>query len=302
MKIICLFNGLGNQMSQYAFYLSQAENQKVLYSTYYTRRRTRDHNGYELHKLFNIPEQRHYILDLLIRFIRKLVIFENRPYFDKIIPSIFKFLKFIGITAFKESKDYSFNETHLLPCKGIGIHNSGWYNAKYFKAKEDLIRNVFRFDSSRLNALSSQYLEKIKSENSISIHVRRGDYLSAYCSGIYGNICNLNYYHKAIKLITDKVTNPSFYIFSDDISWVKENINIPNPTYIEHNSGENSWQDMYLMSQCKHHIIANSTFSWWGAWLIENQNKMVIAPDRFMSTIETPDFFPEEWIKINSKE
>jgi len=300
MKIICLFNGLGNQMSQYAFYLSQAENQKVLYSTYYMRRSKRDHNGYELQKLFNIPEQRYFILDLLVRFARKLAIFEEKPKYHKFILCIFEALKIIGIEIIKESKDYSFNKNHLMPHKGIKIHISGWYNAKYFKTKENVIRETFRFDTSRLSNLSSKYLERIKNENSISIHVRRGDYISVQNLNKFGNICTLNYYHKAIKLIIDKITNLAFYVFSDDINWVKENLNIPNPTYVEHNTDENSWQDMYLMSQCKHHIIANSTFSWWGAWLGENKNKIVITPDRFYSIIETPDFFPEEWIQIDT--
>jgi len=299
MKIICLFNGLGNQMSQYAFYLSQAENQKVLYSTYYMRRRIKDHNGYELYKLFNIPDQRHFLLDLFIRFIRKLEIFENKPHTNKFVLFVFKILNIIGIKIIKERKDYCFDKNNLLPCKGIGIYIGGWHSEKYFKTKEQLIRNTFQFDQSLLNRLSSKYLEKIMSENSISVHIRRGDFLSAYHSKIYGNVCSLSYYNKAIKLITDKIANPSFYVFSNDISWIKENLTIPNPTYVEHNTNEDSWQDMYLMSQCKHHIIANSTFSWWGAWLGENKNKMVVAPDRFVSTKETPDIFPEEWIKIN---
>ena len=300
MKIICLFNGLGNQMSQYAFYLSQAENQKVLYSTYYMRRRNRDHNGYELQKLFNIPEKRYFILDLLVRFARKLVIFEEKPTYRKSILYILKAFKIIGIEVIKEAKDFSFNKNHLMPYKGIKIHISGWYNAKYFKTKENVVRETFQFDTSRLSNLSSKYLEKIKNENSISIHIRRGDYVSVQNLNKFGIICTLNYYNKAIKLISDKITNPVFYIFSDDINWVKENLNIPNPTYVEHNTGEDSWQDMYLMSQCKHNIIANSTFSWWGAWLGENKDKIVIAPNRLYSLMETPDFYPEEWIQIDT--
>ena len=88
------------------------------------------------------------------------------------------------------------------------------------------------------------------------------------------------------------------YIFSDDMDWVKNNISISNALYIDWNKSENSWQDMYLMSQCKHNIIANSTFSWWGAWLNQNPNKLIIAPKKFLNTIETPDLIPSDWIKL----
>jgi hypothetical protein len=301
MKIICIKGGLGNQMSQYAFYLSQAVNQNVFYSTYFTRRRTREHNGYELHEVFNIPEQSNFILDLLVRFARKLTVFYGKPVYHKFTSFLMKVMNIVGLKVIWGQQDYYFNKNYLLPCKGIYIHISGWYNNNYFNTKEDLIRNAFQFDCSRLNILSSEYLNKIRNENSISIHIRRGDYLSADWVNVLGNICTLNYYHEAIYLISNKISNPSFYIFSDDIPWAKENLFLSNSTYIEHNKGEDSWQDMYLMSQCKHHIIANSTFSWWGAWLNSNKNKIVVAPCKYDTTTEATDIYPKEWIIIGNK-
>ena len=115
---------------------------------------------------------------------------------------------------------------------------------------------------------------------------------------LYSNICTIDYYKKAIDFLQNKEKDLYFYIFSDDMDWVKNNISISNALYIDWNKSENSWQDMYLMSQCKHNIIANSTFSWWGAWLNQNPNKLIIAPKKFLNTIETPDLIPSDWIKL----
>ena len=303
MKIICIFNGLGNQMSQYAFYLSQVDNQKVLYNNYYTTRSIKDHNGYELQNLFNIPQKKYLLLDLLVRFARKVAIFNEIPKYHSFASFIMKTMRIIGLKIVLESKDYRYNISHLKPNRGIAIHISGWYSSEYFNGKEELIRNAFKFDTTRLNTLSLEYLDKIKNTNSISIHVRRGDFLHAKNINKWGNVCTLDYYQKAIKKMIDELSNPSFFIFSDDIGWSKENLNkISNFTYIEHNTGEDAWQDMYLISQCKHHIMANSSFSWWGVWLGYNKGKTVIAPNKLHSLMGVPDFFPKEWILIDTKD
>ena len=132
--------------------------------------------------------------------------------------------------------------------------------------------------------------------NSISIHVRRGDYLK---NPQYFDICNTVYYRKAIGLIKEKTDNARFYVFSDDIQWVKENLELPqNTVYVNWNMKTDSWQDMCLMSHCRHHIIANSTFSWWGAWLNKNEKKIVICPKMFSRTENLVNVMPDEWIKI----
>ena len=95
-----------------------------------------------------------------------------------------------------------------------------------------------------------------------------------------------------------KVQEPTYYVFSDDIDWVRENLDLPNAFFIDWNKGKDSWQDMMLMSHCRHHIICNSTFSWWGAWLNPHKEKMILAPEKWFKNIETPYIYPEEWIKI----
>ncbi|MDR0542021.1 MAG: alpha-1,2-fucosyltransferase [Dysgonamonadaceae bacterium] len=297
MVIVALSGGLGNQMSQYAFYLTHKYRQEKVFFNTYLIRRNNQHNGYELNSIFNIPDESYYIHDLLIRLVRKLWIFKNRRIMHLFVRMILKFLSIIRINIINERPDYRFDEHILSPPKGINIYRGGWHSEKYFKDKQWLIRKLFQFNTSQLNELSKKILDKISQGESISLHVRKGDYNNSEWDGV----CSIDYYKSAIRFISDKVADPSFFCFSDDMDWVKTHLHIPDATYIEHNGGINSWQDMFLMSRCKHHIVANSTFSWWGAWLGMNTNKRVIAPPRFMRTQITPDFFPAEWIQMDVK-
>lgn len=140
---------------------------------------------------------------------------------------------------------------------------------------------------------------EIKNSNSVSLHIRRGDYVALSKSKKGHALCPISYYKKAIENIAQKIHNPRFFIFSDDIQWVKENLAIKyNAEYIDFNR-DYPERDIILMKHCKHNIIANSSFSWWGAWLNENPNKIVIAPKRWMNNLESSDDLIEpNWIKI----
>ena len=130
--------------------------------------------------------------------------------------------------------------------------------------------------------------------------MRRGDYVSNKKTNSMHGVCSLDYYRNAIKTILKRVENPVFFVFSDDIAWVKNNLVIDAPNvFIDHNSCMESYNDMRLMSLCQHHIIANSSFSWWGAWLGTNSNKIVIAPKQwFAHTKSTDDLIPVAWLKL----
>ena len=110
--------------------------------------------------------------------------------------------------------------------------------------------------------------------------------------------CNLDYYKRAVEYIKVHIENPVFFVFSDDKEYVTNNLQVENAVYVDFNSGSDSWQDMFLMSQCKHNIIANSTFSWWGAWLNGNLGKIVVAPSRWMTTFENDEIIPPNWIRL----
>jgi hypothetical protein len=174
----------------------------------------------------------------------------------------------------------------------------GWHNEGYFSAIKDKVKSEFTFRIPE-DPENLQHIHKITSTNSVSIHIRRGDYLNAANINLFGDVCNRAYYEKAIELIKTEVINPHFFIFSNDFSWVKANLHLENVTYITSNVGEDSWKDMYLMSLCKHNIVANSTFSWWGAWLNNNTNKIVISPSRFLKGDEFSDIYPKQWIKLS---
>ena len=168
---------------------------------------------------------------------------------------------------------------------------------KYFKEYRSEILKDFELKTP-LDTKNSEILSQIKDTNSVSIHIRRGDYLKL--QHIY-HICSLEYYDEAINFISQTIENPHFYIFSDDIDWAKNNLKITYPhTFVDINSESNCCFDLELMKNCKHNIIANSTFSWWGAWLNENTDKIVISPKQWCCTeeIHMDDIICEDWIKI----
>ena len=139
-------------------------------------------------------------------------------------------------------------------------------------------------------------LDLIHETNSVSLHVRRGDYVKL--QHIHG-LCDLDYYAHAIRFITEHLTNPHFFIFSDDIQWVTNNLKIGfSHTFVDINHGHDSAWDMWLMANCKHNIIANSSFSWWGAWLNQNPNKIVVAPAQWFADGQQTDIISDDWTKI----
>lgn len=143
-------------------------------------------------------------------------------------------------------------------------------------------------------------MEQILTSDSISVHVRRGDYVTLSSASAYHGLCTLDYYRKAISYISERIDNPSLFIFSDDPEWTRANLQSPIPTYyVDHNSPELAFQDLRLMSLCQHHILANSSFSWWGAWLSNESDGIVIAPERWYAVDRpTPDLIPSRWIRM----
>jgi len=146
-----------------------------------------------------------------------------------------------------------------------------------------------------------QFAQQILAKESISLHIRRGDYVSnVYTNSVHGT-CSLDYYQQAVTLLESKLNNPHFFIFSDDLAWAKEHLSfIENVTFVELDVNIPDHDEMFLMSQCLHHIIANSSFSWWGAWLNKNLDKIVIAPKRWFidETYNTSDLIPDAWIRL----
>jgi len=175
-----------------------------------------------------------------------------------------------------------------------------WQSEKYFKAIEPIIRTEFTL-KEKLAAANQAISEQIARVNSVSLHVRRGDYIAdPQIHQLFG-VCSLDYYAAAVQKVSTFLPDPHFFVFSDDPAWVQKNVKLAHPmTLIDHNGPQQDYEDLQLMSLCQHHIIANSSFSWWGAWLNPNPNKVVLAPRSWLKggRWATPDLLPESWIKL----
>ncbi len=175
-----------------------------------------------------------------------------------------------------------------------------WQSEKYFRDIEDVIRKEFtvRYPLAGKNL---EICSMIRSSNSIFLHVRRGDYVSSRRTNEYHGVCGMGYYNTAVEAISKRIHNPHFFIFSDEPDWAEKNLTIPfKTTYVSHNGVSGGHEDMRLMTMCRHGIIANSSFSWWGAWLSSTPEKIIIAPGRWFAQdgIDTRDLIPESWIRI----
>lgn len=246
------------------------------------------HQGFQLNEIFECDPNiaRKQDLKRLLGWQRfnlaKFVL--NRRFFKKLLPKEFViephfqyWPDFIGVSA----------DSYL-----VGY----WQSEKYFHHFEHQIRSDFKFFLP-MNGKNTQLSEEIAKVNSVSLHVRRGDYVSNKANSAIHGLCSIAYYQKAIEYISENVSEPHYFIFSDDISWVKENLHIAHPCiFVENNFGSESYNDMRLMSLCQHNIIANSSFSWWGAWLNKNKNKIVVAPRKWFANDNViDDLIPQSW-------
>src|SRR3989344_317166 len=285
MIIIKLNGGLGNQMFQYSLgrKLSLKNNDALkLDLSDFTKDNPRSYGlGH-----FNIIEN--FASDEDINKIKKSgvwkLIDKLKPYYKR---SVIKY------------KGYDF-DPNILKLSGNFYLDGYWQSEKYFQD----IENIIRKEVAIKNPIENKYadlISQIKNTNSVSIHIRRGDYITNKKFSKVYNLLDEKYYQKAVRFIAEKINDPYFFIFSDDINWVKQNLNIPYPKIFV--SGENeikNYEELILMSFCKHNIIANSSFSWWGAWLNKNADKIVISPDKWFNDKigNTKDLIPENWIEL----
>ena len=291
MKIVSIIGGLGNQMFQYALALAL---EKHFSGTDDIRIDTRafrgysTHGGYELKRIFgvNIPEAS-------FRDVMRIAY----PFINYRIWLLCRYLPKRRTMKF-EGKSMSFDErifTEHSDTYLIGY----WQTERYFRHIRQDILMAFAFPPFEPGSINAKFGKELDHQCSVSIHIRRGDYLKI--SNTLG-ICTIDYYRKAISKMKELVIPDIYVIFSDDIEWCKDNFgtSIGNTEikFVNWNKGKDSYRDMQLMSLCKHNIIANSSFSWWGAWLNQNPNKNVIAPSRWMNSEGWSEIIPSDWIKI----
>jgi hypothetical protein len=175
-----------------------------------------------------------------------------------------------------------------------------WQCPNYFGDVAGTIRNEFTLETEP-DPENHQLAEEIAGTESVSVHIRRGDYISHPVHRRLYATCSREYYQSAAEMIAGRVRQPTYFVFSDDPNWVRKNVTSVRPVrFIDHNGPDRACEDMRLMSYCKHHIIANSSFSWWGAWLSLNTDKIIIAPAHWFrdKTLSTRDLIPRQWIQI----
>jgi hypothetical protein len=174
-----------------------------------------------------------------------------------------------------------------------------WQNQEYFYDIRDKLINEFT-PKNAPNKKSQEVLDCIKQSNSVSIHVRRGDYVSNPNAKIFHGLATVDYYMACAKYLKSKDKNITFFVFSDDLEWCKNNLDLGKESiFVDANSdGGHDYEDMRLMSHCKHNIIANSSFSWWGAWLNTNPSKIVCAPKTWFldyKANQETEIVPSDW-------
>ena len=292
MVITNLIGGLGNQMFQYAagraLSLERGVPLRLDISGFANYEL---HQGFELQRIFNCPADIASEAD-----VRGIMDWQFSPVIRRVVSRL-------GLVALRRKAWVM--EPHFHYWEGIKNSPSDcyltgyWQSEKYFSEVATQIREDFSFRLALVHK-NAEFAKQIDKTNAVSLHVRRGDYVHNKKNADVYEQCSLDYYCGAIKYIEASVDNPQFFIFSDDISWVKSNMKMDGQYhYVDHNQGAESYNDMRLMSLCKHHIIANSSFSWWGSWLGSNFDKTVIAPkDWFSNQTMTTDLLPRNWITL----
>lgn len=297
MMVVCFGDGLGNQMFQYAFFYSLKEK-------YPSSRIKMDinyiygpimHNGFELDSVFGIEREECVHAEALILadyFPQHLKRYIPINFLHKIRRVLFGNKKTFIV---QEDATVFYPEVYQLNPLFSYMFRGAWVNERYFQDYKEALIKIFSFPP--INEKTNQrYADEIMKTESVSLHIRRGDYLN---SPLY--TLDVKYVKSAIQCLEKKIDNPKYFIFTDDTTYVSRNYSfLQNAIVVTGNQGKRSFRDMQLMSLCKHNIIANSTFSFWGAYLNQNPNKIVIAPAKAADKLKNP-FACSDWIKIGAE-
>lgn len=295
MNIIRMTGGLGNQMFQYALYLKLKSLGRIVKMDDVTEYENRDARPIMLW-CFDLPYER-----------------ASRQEINQLTDGFLKLSHRIRRKLFgRRSLEYqeqscNFDEQVLL--KDPAYLTGYFQSERYFKDIEKQVRCAFRFSDKIWQGLDAETAEKIKKVQgeidhslSVSIHVRRGDYTEN--EEVYGHICTDAYYRKAVETMLEKYPRAGFFVFSNEPEWAKDWLQNQYGegnrfTVIEAANEMTGYLDLFLMSRCRHHILANSSFSWWGAWLNPGEEKTVIAPSKWFNNQECRDIYTAEMLKIS---
>lgn len=302
MKIVNVIGGLGNQMFQYAFavalkcrapqesvYVDTQHYKNAFIKTYHGNNFY--HNGYEIEKVFpNASIKSARAMDLM-----KVSFFIPNQIIARAVRRFFSKRKTEYVA---DQQPYVFIP-EALEVNGDCYFDGYWMSPLYFDSYRDKIIKEFEFSpfDTEENMAMQPLLQK---DNSIAIHIRRGDYVG---SNTLGGICTLNYYRNAIREARKIIANPVFFVFSNDQEWCLENLKNEfgdaEVHFVSHNGGAESYRDMQLMSIARCNILANSSFSWWGAYLNQRKDHITFCPNKWHNTMEYKDHYVDGWIKIS---
>ena len=281
LVVIQLSGGMGNQMFQYALYLqlkALGKNVKIDDKTEYDHRESRPIRLQIFDAKYCRPTELEMncltdsYLDIISKVRRKLTGRKTAEYREK--------------SLCFDSRVLELDRAYLVGC---------WQSEKYFANIKERVREAYNFKNIELSKEMKSYKEAMTNSNSVSVHIRRGDYLDA--DEIYGGICTEEYYQKAMREMKKEIPDCRFFIFTNDTSWVKEHMVGENIIVVEGNNEDTGYIDMYLMTQCKHYILANSSFSWWGCYLNPSPNKKIVSPKIWLNGRDCSDLYTEEMKK-----
>ncbi len=285
--IVRLSGGIGNQMFQYAFgeRLRHDTGAQVIYFPRVA------HMNFRLHQFTGVENL--YLgwwhPEILFRYVLPKV---SNNYFGrikKVLPRPMDILSDDG--------SYAFEQEMLRPSRS-SLYSGYWQNYNYVQPIEKHLRKQFIFSNKVIDKYK-KFDSYFATTNTVSLHVRRGDYVRSKDI----DSCNQAYYRRAMSMMADAIDRPTFVVFSDEPAWAKRAFEERSDVIIANDTFQpaSDMDDLYVMSRCKHHIIANSTFSWWGAWLNQNPGKLVIAPTPWWETAHqtAEKILPPEWLKID---
>lgn len=296
MIVVRIYEGVGNQMFQYAYAYALSINKEYKDKIYLDvrdeavgeRDRKRFYRPLEIDQFqISLPQASPDIL-------KKWDYIESRSLYNKAI----YWLAERGIGRYKiyNEDNYNFDKKYLKPKDNSYIMGSFQHDEYFNMLRPGLVKEF----TLKKKLIIPAELETIMNRHEVvSIHIRRGDYVNDRCVRKVMGICNEKYYNKAVEYIMEHVKNVYLFVFTDDEQWVKDNLDFKTPhIIISGHFGLSDVQELVMMSKCRHNIIANSTFSWWGAWLNNNESKIVVAPGKWFRESGRKNIAVEQWVTL----
>ncbi|PWC56253.1 hypothetical protein TSH7_28590 [Azospirillum sp. TSH7] len=281
MIIVRLSDGLGNQMFQYAFGRALSTRRGVPLRLDLSAYRVERKRRYELHyflteETFVTDEEAHRVVTRPHN--------PDEPWWNQPV---------VREPHFHYSPD-------VVQVSSAGYFSGYWQSERHFDDVAPLIRLEFT-PKQPLAGANLEVARAIAARNAVSLHVRRGDYISDPKVNVLHGVCSLDYYRAAVAHVAARVEKPEFFVFTDDPDWIRTKLKLDFPAYLVTQNQDAPVEDLRLMTLCRHHIIANSSFSWWGAWLGEKPGQIVCAPQRWFGAYphDTRDLVPDRWTRLD---